>query len=100
MRPRKPWYRADRDCWYVQHNGKQVWLAKGKKNKAEAQAAFHKLMLLEGDGPIRSRSSRSPLFVTCFSTTRWLTTAHRATRATNTSCRSSAPPMGGSTSPT
>ena len=54
MRPRKPWYRSDRDGWFVQHNGKQVLLAKGKANKAEAQAAFHKLMLLSGETPLRA----------------------------------------------
>lgn len=56
MRPRKPWFRSDRDGWYVQHNGKQALLAKGKANKAEAQAAFHKLMLLGGETPIRDAS--------------------------------------------
>ena len=45
MRPAKPWFRSDRDSWYVQHNGKQVLLARGKANKAQALAAFHKLML-------------------------------------------------------
>lgn len=54
MRPRKPWFRKDRDAWFVQHNGKQVLLVRGKANKAEAQAAFHKLMLLEGDAPLRT----------------------------------------------
>ena len=51
MRPRKPWFRADRDAWYVQHNGRQVLLAKGKANKPEAQAAYHKLMLVSGEAP-------------------------------------------------
>jgi len=54
MRPRKPWYRSDRDGWFVQHNGKQVLLARGRRTKAEAQAAFHKLMLLNGETPLRA----------------------------------------------
>ena len=54
MRPRKPWYRSNRDGWFVQHNGKQVLLARGKANKADAQAAFHKLMLLSGETPLRA----------------------------------------------
>jgi integrase/recombinase XerD len=49
MRPRKPWFRSDRDAWFVQHNGKQVQLAKGKDNKAEAQSAYHRLMLTSGE---------------------------------------------------
>lgn len=44
MRTARPWFRSDRDAWYVQHGGKQVLLARGKANKAEATAAFHKLM--------------------------------------------------------
>jgi hypothetical protein len=36
MRPRRPWFRADRDAWHVQHNGGKALLAKGKANKAEA----------------------------------------------------------------
>lgn len=46
MRPSKPWYRSDRDAWYVQHNGKQVLLTRGKANRAKAVAEFHKLMFL------------------------------------------------------
>lgn len=49
MRSPKPWFRSTHDAWYVQHRGKQVLLAKGKANKAEAMAAFHKLMLTSGD---------------------------------------------------
>lgn len=46
----KPWYREERDAWYVQINGKQVMLAKGKANKAEAKRKWVKL-LAEGRGP-------------------------------------------------
>ncbi|WP_435017457.1 hypothetical protein TA3x_005068 [Tundrisphaera sp. TA3] len=36
----KPWYRQARDAWYVQIDGKQVKLAKGKANKAEARRVW------------------------------------------------------------
>jgi integrase len=63
MRPRKPWFRANRDAWYVQHNGKQVLLAKGKASKAEAQAAYHRLMLESGESP--ARASNLPVATLC-----------------------------------
>lgn len=44
MRPRKPWFRSSTDSWYVEINGKQVLLAKGKANKAKAEATYHRLM--------------------------------------------------------
>jgi integrase len=44
MNPRKPWYRASKDAWYVEIEGKQVRLAKGKKNKAQAETAYFRLM--------------------------------------------------------
>ena len=31
--PEGPWYRASRDAWYVEYEGQQVKLAKGKANK-------------------------------------------------------------------
>lgn len=40
----RPWYRKDREAWYVQHKGKQVKLAEGKANKAEAFAVFARLL--------------------------------------------------------
>ena len=44
MVPNKVWYRASRDAWYTTVRGKKVMLAKGRANKAEAQAAFHKVL--------------------------------------------------------
>ena len=42
--PTKPWYRASKDAWYVEFNGKQFRLAKGRDNEKEAREAFYKLM--------------------------------------------------------
>ena len=42
--PTKPWYRASKDAWYVEINGKQVRLAKGRENEKAARDAFYKLM--------------------------------------------------------
>ena len=44
MREPKPWYRKFNDTWYVQLGKKQEPLARGKANKSEALAAFHRLM--------------------------------------------------------
>ncbi len=44
--PEGPWYRASRDAWYVEYEGQQVKLAKGKANKKAALKAFHRLMAL------------------------------------------------------
>jgi integrase len=45
-RPHKPWYRAPRQTWFVEVEGKQVVLAKGPKaaTQKEAWEAFNKLM--------------------------------------------------------
>lgn len=43
-RPPSPWYREERDAWYVWIGGKRHLLAKGRASKREATAAFHKLM--------------------------------------------------------
>jgi hypothetical protein len=40
MRPQKPWYRASKDAWYVEINGRQVRLAKGKANQKAAWEEF------------------------------------------------------------
>jgi integrase len=48
MRPRKPWYRSGTDSWYVEIDGKQHKLAKGKNAKPEAEAAFYRLMAAGG----------------------------------------------------
>jgi hypothetical protein len=42
--PTKPWYRASKDAWYVEFNGRQVRLAKGRDNEKAAREAFYKLM--------------------------------------------------------
>ena len=42
--PTKPWYRASKDAWYVEFNGRQIRLAKGLANEKEARDAFYKLM--------------------------------------------------------
>jgi integrase/recombinase XerC len=40
-----PWFRASKNAWYVNLEGKQVSLAvKGQENKAEAVKAWHRLM--------------------------------------------------------
>src|SRR5205085_10350901 len=44
MRTHKPWYRASKDAWFVEVNGKQVRLAKGEANEKAAYDAFYKLM--------------------------------------------------------
>ena len=48
MRRGEPWYWQARDGWYVQINGKQKKLAKGKENKAAAFESFYKLMAADG----------------------------------------------------
>jgi integrase len=40
-----PWYRKDRDAWFVTVNGRRVKLADGKANRRKALDAFHKLMI-------------------------------------------------------
>jgi integrase len=45
MRPPKPWYRKSKDAWYVEIDGRQVRLAKGRDNKNEALRAFCRLIL-------------------------------------------------------
>jgi integrase len=40
----RPWYRRAKDSWYVWHEGQQVFLAKGKENKAAAFARFAEIL--------------------------------------------------------
>jgi hypothetical protein len=40
----EPWYRSDRDCWYVTIIGKRILLAKAKSERAEAYRRFLTLM--------------------------------------------------------
>ena len=51
MREAKPWYRKSNDSWYVEVGGKQVRLAKGKANRAEAVNQFH--LLMSGTKPVK-----------------------------------------------
>ena len=44
MRARKPWFRASKNAWYVEVDGKQVRLAVGAENEKAAFDAFYKLM--------------------------------------------------------
>lgn len=64
MRSGKPWYRSDRDAWYVQHQRKQILLARGKANKSAAMAAFHKLMVT-GNGPLSKTDDTKQIAVLC-----------------------------------
>jgi integrase len=43
MRTAKPRYRSRTDAWYVCLHGKQILLAKGKRNKSAANRAFKRL---------------------------------------------------------
>jgi hypothetical protein len=47
----EPWYRASRDAWYVELNGRQHRLAKGKNAKGAATRAFARLLAEEGRAP-------------------------------------------------
>jgi hypothetical protein len=42
-RPSKPWYRKDRDAWYVCVRGKPIKLCPGKMNRKEAYRKFLEL---------------------------------------------------------
>src|SRR4051794_18562394 len=44
VREAKPWFRKFDGWWYVEVQGKQTKLAKGKDNRAEAVRQFHILM--------------------------------------------------------
>ena len=54
VREAKPWYRKSNDAWYVEVGGKQVRLAKGKANRAEAVSQFH--LLMAGIKPVQVRN--------------------------------------------
>ncbi|MBI1902755.1 MAG: hypothetical protein HYS13_16780 [Planctomycetia bacterium] len=43
-RPRRPWYRADRDWWMVEVHGRQIKLCRGRDNRDQAEQKFHALM--------------------------------------------------------
>ncbi|MBN9119556.1 MAG: site-specific integrase [Planctomycetes bacterium] len=46
----KPWYRTQTDTWYATVRGEKIPLAKGRDSYAEAEKAFHRLMLDVGEG--------------------------------------------------
>src|SRR5947209_5963120 len=48
-----PWYRQGTDSWYVWLGGRQVFLAKGRANKAQAHARFAELLRGELTEPSR-----------------------------------------------
>ena len=48
---KEPWYRKSNDSWYVEIAGRQVRLAKGKANRAEAVKQFH--LLMAGTAPAK-----------------------------------------------
>jgi integrase/recombinase XerC len=48
-RPARPWYRAERDAWYVTIGGKKILLARGKDARREAEAAFHRVKAAEAE---------------------------------------------------
>jgi integrase len=50
-RPSKPWFREQSDSWVSKINGKLCTLAKGKKNRREAEKAFYRLL----DGRVDAR---------------------------------------------
>ena len=52
MRPKSLWFRESEKAWYTTVQGKQVRLAKGRENRAEAERKFHALMLKAPDAPI------------------------------------------------
>ena len=50
-RPNKIWFRKDTGWWMVTIHGKKVRLAKGRKNRKEAQKKFHELMAVRHESP-------------------------------------------------
>jgi hypothetical protein len=42
--PSKIWWRSFNRTWYATIQGEQIPLAKGKKNKRQAERAFHRLL--------------------------------------------------------
>jgi integrase len=49
----KPWFRAERNAWFAQVNGKQRKLAEGKDNKALAQKELYRLLATESEAQAR-----------------------------------------------
>jgi hypothetical protein len=54
-----PWFRAEKNGWYVWHEGKRINLfVKGVENEALAVKAWHRLMA--GDDPVRPMTTLTP----------------------------------------
>ena len=47
----RPWFRKQTDWWMDQLDGKQVKLARGRKNRPEAERRFHELVLQRAKNP-------------------------------------------------
>lgn len=77
-----PWFRKGKDAWYVWHAGRQVFLAKGKANKAEAFARFSELLTGPVTQPAEARFSVADM-VSEFERS----AADRVTRGTQTAYR-------------
>ena len=60
MKTPKPWYRSQNDTWYVCLKGKQVALAKGKRNRRAADQAFFQLMAAE-QNPVSASATPLPM---------------------------------------
>jgi integrase len=56
MRPGKPWYWRARDAWYTELGGRRIRLAKGRTAKAEAMAAFGRLLASGSTGSVPTGS--------------------------------------------
>jgi integrase len=72
-RPIKPWYRKDRDTWFITFHGRQIPLAKGKSNRAEAEKEFARVVY---DSQPR-RKVRGDLISAAQLAERWLESCRR-----------------------
>lgn len=93
----EPWYRKDRDAWYVTIRGKRHRLASGREGRDKAKAAFHRLMAAEGlvpaDSNRRGLKVRDLFDLFLAEATGWSAAASgRSTRSMATSASSSRPP--------
>lgn len=62
MKYPKPYFRSQRDSWCVQIGTRQVTLAKGKANKAEAMREYHRVMAEAGVEVPRPKRAEVPVF--------------------------------------
>lgn len=67
MRPRKPWFRASKNAWYVEFAGAQVRLASGPKSIATREAAERALsrLTLEAAGEITPAAGQPSVAALC-----------------------------------